>query len=120
MPSLTFWIDHAQEGRDDVEGTQSADGGDIDDDDESEDGGSEAAIAAVEAAASPGPAVGLAGAGLGATGGTSSAGAGPSTGFVCTSCQVWNPRIVTGETAYAVTVGLQVGVFNDWYAFLSA
>lgn len=36
----------------------------------------------------------------------------------CSNCLALNkPRIVVDETAYAVTAGLQVGVYTDWYVF---
>ncbi|KJA17056.1 hypothetical protein HYPSUDRAFT_206512 [Hypholoma sublateritium FD-334 SS-4] len=121
----------AQERHADVDDTESADGGHISDDSEA----NAPAVAAVTAAIPPvsvaaavpavpvaaavptieaagNPVVGLAG----GHAGTSSAGTGPNTGFACANCHAWNPpRIVTGETAYVVTVGLQVGVFTDWH-----
>lgn len=36
-------------------------------------------------------------------------------GIICSRCHTFNVFRAAGEPAYVITVGLQVGVFTDWY-----
>ena len=36
-------------------------------------------------------------------------------GIICSRCHTFNAIRAAGEPAYVITVGLQVGVFTDWY-----